>query len=180
MPGVGGYSTNGPGTDLEDELPTPASSPVTVDHGAAPLSAQADVDIDLVRVFEDVGSLPAMVTPLSDPEGGLIGTPAGYPVPAIADASGQMTQLLVVTSPAGPTDVDPAIPRPSTGSMGCFNGAFFAPGGVYDGVEPVVQGCSRGPVSSVVWFVIRRGVGGTNCASGFPDLSSDGCVSSRG
>ena len=30
-----------------------------------------------------------------------------------------MTQPLVVTSPAGPTDMDPAIPRPSTGSMGC-------------------------------------------------------------
>ena len=59
-----------PGTDLEDELPTPAVSPVTVDHGAAPRSAQADVDIDLVRVIEDVGTLPAMVTPLSDPEGG--------------------------------------------------------------------------------------------------------------
>ena len=25
-----------PGTDLEDELPTPAASPVTVDHGVAP------------------------------------------------------------------------------------------------------------------------------------------------
>ena len=63
LPGVGGYSINGPGRDLEDELPTPAASPVTVDHGAAPLFAQADVDIDLVRVFEDVGSLSAMVTP---------------------------------------------------------------------------------------------------------------------
>ena len=51
-----------PGTDLEDELPTPAASPVTVDHG--------DVDVDLVRVFEDVGTLPAMLTPVSDPEGG--------------------------------------------------------------------------------------------------------------
>ena len=30
-----------------------------------------------------------------------------------------MTQPLVVTSPAGATDMDPAIPRPSTGSMGC-------------------------------------------------------------
>ena len=28
-----------PGTDLEDELPTPAALPVTVEHGAAPLSA---------------------------------------------------------------------------------------------------------------------------------------------
>ena len=59
-----------PGTDLEDELPTPASSPVTVDHGAAPLSTQADVDIELGPVFEDVGTLPSMVTPVSDPEGG--------------------------------------------------------------------------------------------------------------
>ena len=70
-----------PGTDLEDELPTPAASPVTVDHGAAPLSAQADVDVELGRVFEDVGTLPAMVNPVSDPEGGLIVTPAGYPYP---------------------------------------------------------------------------------------------------
>ena len=33
-------------------------------------------------------------------------------------------------------------------------------------VEPVVQGCSRGPESSVVWFAVRRGVGGRH---GFPD-----------
>ena len=60
-----------------------------------------------------------MVTPLSDQEGGLIRSPAGYAVPAIADVSVRMTQPLLVTSPAGPTDMDPAIPRPSTGSMGC-------------------------------------------------------------
>ena len=42
-----------PGTDLEDELPTPAASPVSVDHGAAALSTQADVDVELGRVFED-------------------------------------------------------------------------------------------------------------------------------
>ena len=46
-------------------------------------------------------------------------TPAGYPTPVIPDASVGMTQPLVVTSPAGPTDVDPAIPRPLTGSVGC-------------------------------------------------------------
>ena len=109
-PELGVSPLTDPGTDLEDEL--------TVDHGAAPRSAQADVDIDLVRVFEDVGTLPAMVTPPSL-IGGLIGSPAGYTVPAIADVSVQMTQPLVVTSPAGPTNMDPAIPRPSTGSMGC-------------------------------------------------------------
>ena len=46
-------------------------------------------------------------------------TPAGYTTPAISDASVVMTQPLVVTSPAGPTDVDPAIPRPSTVLVGC-------------------------------------------------------------
>ena len=103
-----------PKTDLEDELPMPASSPVTVVHGVAPLSAQANVDVEIGRVFEDVGTLPAMVTPVSDNEGGgLIVTPAGYPVPTIPDASVVMTQPLVVTSPAGPTGVDPAIPRSS-------------------------------------------------------------------
>ena len=69
-PELGVTPLTDPGTDLEVELPTLAASPVTVDHEATPLSAQADVDIDLVRVFEDVGTLPAMVTPLSDPEGG--------------------------------------------------------------------------------------------------------------
>ena len=59
-----------PGTDLEDELPAPAASPVTVDHGVIPPSAQANVDIELGRVFEDVGTLPAKATPIRDPEGG--------------------------------------------------------------------------------------------------------------
>ena len=63
-----------PGTDLEDELPTPATSPVTVDHGAVPRPTQVevdvDVDVDLDRVFQDVATLPELVTPLCDPEGG--------------------------------------------------------------------------------------------------------------
>ena len=67
-PELGVTPLTDPGTDLEDELPTPAASPVTVDHGPAPLSAQADVYIDLVRVFEDVGTLPAMVTPPPPPK----------------------------------------------------------------------------------------------------------------
>ena len=64
-----------PGTDLEDKLSTPAVSPVAADHGVAPLSSQADVDIDLDQVFDDVGSLPAMVTPVCDLHGGLGVTP---------------------------------------------------------------------------------------------------------
>ena len=52
------------GTDLEDELPTPAASPVTVDRGAAPWPAQVEVDVDLDRVFQDVATLPELVTPV--------------------------------------------------------------------------------------------------------------------
>ena len=40
-----------PGTDLEDELPSPAASPVATGHGVAPLPAQAEVDIDLESVW---------------------------------------------------------------------------------------------------------------------------------
>ena len=50
-----------PGTDVEDEWPV---------NGVVPLSAQADVDIELCQVFQDVGALPEMVTPVGDPEGG--------------------------------------------------------------------------------------------------------------
>ena len=46
------------------------ASPVPVVNGVAPLSTQADVDVELCRVFQDVGALPEMVTPVGDPEGG--------------------------------------------------------------------------------------------------------------
>ena len=58
----------------------------------APLSAPADVDIDLEQVFGDVGSLPAMVTPICD-----------------------FDELIV----AQPTVVSPGFLQPSTGSVGC-------------------------------------------------------------
>ena len=35
-----------------------------------PLSSPADVDVERFQVFQDVGALPAMVTPVVDPEGG--------------------------------------------------------------------------------------------------------------
>ena len=46
------------------------ASPVPVVNRVAPISAQADVDIELCQVFQDVGALPEMVTPVGDPEGG--------------------------------------------------------------------------------------------------------------
>ena len=57
-----------PGTDMEDERPTPAVSPLPI-VDVVPLSSQADVDVELFQVFQDVGALPAMVTPVGDPEG---------------------------------------------------------------------------------------------------------------
>ena len=43
-----------PGTDLEDELPSPAASPVATGHGVAPLPAQAEVDIELAQMLADI------------------------------------------------------------------------------------------------------------------------------
>ena len=118
-PELGATPLVDPGTDLEDELSTPAVSPVAADQGVAPLSAQADVDIKLGRVFEDVGSLPAMVTLVCDFEGGLVVTLAEYPVPATPGVWVVVAQPLILTSPAGPTVVTPGCPQPSTGSVSC-------------------------------------------------------------
>ena len=93
-----------PGTDLEDELSDLsdlADSPAAADHGVAPLSAPADVDIDLEQVLGDIGSLPAMVTPICDFDELIVAQPP------------------MVTSPAGPTVVSPGFLQPSTGSVGC-------------------------------------------------------------
>ena len=68
-----------PGTDLEDEQSIPASPPAADEHGV-PLSMQADVDSELEQVFGDVGSLPTMVTPVCDLDGGPCVTPAECPV----------------------------------------------------------------------------------------------------
>ena len=83
----------------EDELPSPADSPAAADHGVAPLSA--DVDINLEKVFGDVGSLPAIVTPVCEFDGIIVAQP------------------LMVTSPAGSTVISPGFLHPSTGLVGC-------------------------------------------------------------
>ena len=88
-----------PGTDLGDELPSPADSPAAADQGVAPPSA--DMDINLEQVFGDVGSLPAMVTPVCEFDGSIVAQP------------------LMVTSPAGPTVMSPGFLHPLTGSVGC-------------------------------------------------------------
>ena len=96
-----------PGTDLEDELSIPASPPAADEHGAVPLSVQADVDSELEQVFGDVGSLPTMVTPVCDLDGGLRVTPAECPVIEPPGVSFVVTQPWMVYSPAGPIVVSP-------------------------------------------------------------------------
>ena len=96
------------GTDVEDERLMPAVSPFPIVDGVVPLSLQAEEDVELFQVFQDVGALPAMVTPVGDPEGGPMMTPARYPVPPIPDSSVVMVDPLEVTSPAGPAGESPA------------------------------------------------------------------------
>ena len=86
-----------PGTDLEDELPSPADWSAAAGRRVAPLSA--DMDINLEQVFGDVGSLPAMVTPVCEFDGIIVAQP------------------LMVTSLAGPTVVSPGFLHPSTGTI---------------------------------------------------------------
>ena len=77
----------------------------------APLPAQAEEDIELAQVLADFGTLPAIVTPVRDPQGELVVTPAEYRVPDVPGS------LFVV--PAWPTVMSPSFPQPSTGSVGC-------------------------------------------------------------
>ena len=58
-----------PGTDLEDERPTPVGSPSPGIDKYVHLSATSGVDLELVRALLEVGVLPVMVTPIVDPEG---------------------------------------------------------------------------------------------------------------
>ena len=63
--------TNDPGTDLEDELPTPASSPVKcttpavmTDESGGPQEFRDTFDLDLAKVLLDVSVIPTMVSPI--------------------------------------------------------------------------------------------------------------------
>ena len=67
---VGGICLVCGGRVVEDKRRTPAVSRLPVVDGGVPLSAQADVDVELCQVFQDVGARPVMVTPVRDPEGG--------------------------------------------------------------------------------------------------------------
>ena len=66
-----GFPWNDPGTDLEDELPTPASSPVQCSTPAimtgesgGPQEFSDTFDLDLAKVLLDVSVMPTMVSPI--------------------------------------------------------------------------------------------------------------------
>ena len=63
-----------PGTDLEDERPTPVGSPLAALDECMPLSPTSGVD--MTRALLEVGVLPAMVTPIVDPAVGFSMSPA--------------------------------------------------------------------------------------------------------
>ena len=100
-----------PGTDVEDEWPTPVGSPSPVVDGAVPLSAPSGVDMELAHVFQEICVLPAMVTPVEDPEGGSAMTPARYPVPPIPELLVVVSDPLDAASPARPAVGSPCWPR---------------------------------------------------------------------
>ena len=66
-----GFLWNDPGTDLEDELPTPASSPVqcatpavVTGEAEGPQEFSDNFDLDLAKVLLDVSVMPTMVSPI--------------------------------------------------------------------------------------------------------------------
>ena len=66
-----GFVWDEEGTDVEDELPTPASSPTQIVVPAIPPAGTADpfgrgesFDLELAKVICDVSVLPSLVSPL--------------------------------------------------------------------------------------------------------------------
>ena len=85
-----GFAWNDGGTDVEDELPTPASSPGHIVIPAIPPAGTDDpfgrgenFDLDLAKVICEVSVLPSLVTPLVDSETSDCATVADYAPPAV-------------------------------------------------------------------------------------------------
>ena len=83
------------GTDLEDEL----------------LPAQVEEDVDLDQVLTAFGTLPAIMTPIRDPQEERVVPPAECQAPDVQAGS--------FVTPAGPTVVPANVTQPPTGSVGC-------------------------------------------------------------
>ena len=85
-----GFAWNDAGTDVEDELPTPASSPNQIVVPAIPPAGTDDpfgrgesFDLELAKVICEVSVLPSLVTPLLEVETSECATVADYAPPAV-------------------------------------------------------------------------------------------------
>ena len=84
-----GFEWDKPGTDLEDEMPTPVLSPVQIVAPVIPPVGSANpfgrgdgFDLDLAKVICDVSVIPSMITPLEESEVPLPSRAAEYAAPA--------------------------------------------------------------------------------------------------
>ena len=90
-----------PGTDLEDERPTPVGSPSSAVDECMPLFPTSGVDLEVAHALLEVGVLPAMVTPIVDPVVEFPLSPAMYPMPPVPLMSFGDSIPLEVAPPAG-------------------------------------------------------------------------------
>ena len=134
-----GFPWNDPGTDVEDELPTPASSPVQctipavmTGESGGPQELRDNFDLDLAKVLLDISVMPTMVFLIEDsvviettdiaeyaaPEDPTIETVTESPGFAVPQESGIVTGWVPRYSPdfhdalsgwGSPTDVNRAV-----------------------------------------------------------------------
>ena len=84
------FPWNDPGTDVEDELPTPASSPaqcttpaVMTGESGVPQKLRDNIDLDLAKVLFDVSVMPTMISLIEDPVMSNTTGIAGYIAPDV-------------------------------------------------------------------------------------------------
>ena len=125
------------GMDLEDELPSPDGSPMVISHGVSRLPERLEGDVDLTRILAECITLPAIVTPIHDPQEMRVMPPAEYrPPEALGDG---------MVPPAGLADDNG---RPPTGPVGCSPGAPAAP------AVPTLERTLMFPGHGVDWSAI--------------------------
>ena len=99
--------------ELEQQF---GGAPMVISPVVPLLPAQVEEDVDLAQILAEFGTLPAIVTPINDPQEEREMPPAEYRPPEVpAD---------VFVNPAGPDD---GVGRPPTGSVGRSPSALVAP-----------------------------------------------------
>ena len=83
-----GFQWDEPGTDVEDEMPTPTSSPAQNVAPVIPPTETADsldrgdgFDLDLAKVMLDVSVMPALISPIEESEVSPTSEAAEYAAP---------------------------------------------------------------------------------------------------